>query len=314
MNSRQWLAFVFLSLVWGASFLWIRIAVREASPHTVVTLRLLFALIALLPFMAFTRPAPPRGARGWADVTVQGLMSAALPWLLIAWGEERIRSAPATVINATVPLFTLVCAHFALHDDRITWHRTAGMLVGFAGVAVLVSGDFAPAAGAAPGRLAGYAAMLVAAVLYGASNVYGRGRFRGRSPVYQAFYTLLVVGVLMWFVAPVADFAWPRKAITWVAIAWLGILSAGISYLVFYWLLHAIGPSRLATVTYTIPVVGVTLGVTVLHEPLSAALVIGSVLIVSGVAIVSGIRVPPAVGAAYTYLRLPRRRRPGRRR
>ena len=115
--------------------------------------------------------------------------------------------------------------------------------------------------------------------------MYARAKFRDTAPVFQAFYTLLICGALMWVVTPIveAPFELPSKPITWAAIAWLGMLGAGLSYLLFYNLLHQIGPTRVATVTYTIPVVGVTLGVVFLDEALTWRLVAGTILIVSGV-------------------------------
>lgn len=290
MYTRHWLAFIGLSLVWGASFLWIKLAVAEVSPGTVVVLRVAFALAALAPLMVRERPAPPRTVREWSDVVVQALWSAALPWLLIAWAETRIPSALATVLNATVPMFTLLIAHATLADDRFSPRRAAGLALGFAGVALLVwPGARAEGALAHGGwrAIAGEGAMLVASIFYAVSNVFGRARFRGRRPVYQAFYTLAAALVLSLAAVPWLDFAWPARALTWVAIAWLGVLSAGLSYVVFYWLLHEVGPTRVSTVTYTIPVVGVTLGVTVLDEPLTWTLVAGSLLVISGVRAVS---------------------------
>ena len=313
------MAFIGLSGVWGASFLWIKIAVRDVSPGTVVVLRVAFALAALAPFAWRQRPARPDGPRAWADVVVQAIVSASLPWLLIAWAETRIDSALATVLNATVPMFTLLIAHATLPDDRFTARRAVGLALGFAGVALLVwpgAGGSIPAARSPAGvgvdslatavralgvfaggaaahatggwrALAGEAAMLAAALAYAASNVFGRARFRGRPAIYQAFYTLAAAEALALLAAPWLDLEWPDRAITWVALAWLGVLSAGLSYLVFYWLLHQVGPTRVSTVTYTIPVVGVTLGVTVLGEALTGSLVAGSLLVISGVRLVS---------------------------
>jgi drug/metabolite transporter (DMT)-like permease len=154
-------------------------------------------------------------------------------------------------------------------------------------VVVLVSGDLQLGGGDDGSRmkLFGQGAMLVSSFLYGISNVYARAKFRDTPPVYLAFYTLLICGALMWMVTPVVEspFELPGKSITWVAIAWLGMLGAGLSYLLFYKLLRQIGPTRVATVTYTIPVVGVTLGVVFLDEALTWRLIAGTILIVSGV-------------------------------
>jgi drug/metabolite transporter (DMT)-like permease len=290
MSVKQWIGFLALTLIWGSSFLWIKVAVQEVGPLTVVTIRLLFAVMILAAFLAAQKPAVPRGSRMWGVLLLQGLLSTAIPWLLITWAEIYIDSAVATVLNATVPMFTIVIAHLFLHDDKMTVRRLAGLFVGFAGVIVLVHEELLTGFGAREQGglnmvLLGNGAMLLSALFYAVSNVYARAKLRGVPPIVQAFYTMLLADAVMWLVAPVVEppFTLPVKGMTWLAIVWLGVLGAGISYLVFYYLLHTIGPTRISMVTYTIPVVGVTLGVVFLHEKLDWALVTGTILIVSGV-------------------------------
>ncbi len=288
MNFKQWAGFLALTLIWGASFMWIKIAVRETGPLTIVTLRLVFALVILAGFLLVQKSKIPRSRRLWGILLIQGLMSTAIPWILITWAEKYIDSAVATVLNATVPMFTIVMAHYFLHDDRMTVGRVAGLLVGFAGVAVLMQEELFGGdnhGGIRNMVLLGNLAMLVASVFYAASNVYARAKLRGMSPVFQAFYTMLVADAVMWLVAPTieAPFTLPTLGMTWLAITWLGVLGAGLSYLIFYYLLHSIGPTRISVVTYTIPVVGVTLGVVFLNETLDWSLIVGMGLIVSGV-------------------------------
>lgn len=293
MNFKQWTAFLTLTFVWGSSFLWIKIAVRETGPLTVVTLRLLLALVVLVVFLLVKKPAVPRGRRLWVALLLQGLMSTAIPWVLITWAEKSIDSALATVMNATVPLFTIVVSHLFLSDDKMTIRRVAGLLVGFAGVVVLVHKELYSGFGAMGGTarmiLLGQGAMLLSSSFYAISNVYGRAKLRGIPAVVQAFYTMLLADAVMWIVTPVLEkpFTLPAEGLTWLAISWLGVLGAGVSYIIFYYLLHSIGPTRVAVVTYTLPAVGVTLGVVLLKEALTWPLVVGSVLIVSGVWVVN---------------------------
>lgn len=286
MTFRQWTEFMILTLIWGSSFLWIKLAVRETGPYTVVTLRILFALAALVPVLFIRHPGFPRGVRMWGVIAVQGILSAALPWVLITWAEQHIDSAVAVVLNGTVPLFTIVAAHLWLSDDKMTRSRVTGLLVGFLGVVLLVQRDLRML-GVENARMAllGQAAMLGASVAYAGSNVWARAKLRGVPPIFQAFYTLLVADVIMWSITPSveAPFTLPGHGLTWFAIGWLGVLGAAVGYLVFYRLLHDIGPTRVAMVTYTIPVVGVTLGVVFLDEQLTWGLVAGTILIVSGV-------------------------------
>jgi drug/metabolite transporter (DMT)-like permease len=290
MNVKQWTGFLALTVIWGSSFLWIKVAVQEVGPLTVVTIRLAFALLVLLGFLIARRPGLPRGRRMWGVLLLQGLMSTAIPWILITWAEQYIDSAVATVLNGTVPMFTIVIAHSFIHDDRMTSRRVVGLLVGFAGVLVLVHKDFAAGVGSGGNAtrnlvLLGNGAMLVSSAFYAVSNVYARAKLRGVPSIVQAFYTMLLADAVMWIVTPVVEcpFTLPAHGVTWIAIAWLGVLGAGISYLIFYYLLHTIGPTPISMVTYTIPVVGVTLGVVFLNERLDWSLVAGTVLIVAGV-------------------------------
>lgn len=290
MSVKQWIGFLILTVIWGSSFLWIKLAVQEVGPLTIVTLRLLFALMTLVGFLIAQRPGVPKGRRIWGVLLLQGLISTAIPWILITWAEQYIDSAVATVLNATVPMFTIVTAHVFLHDDRITSRRFLGLLIGFVGVIILVHKDFAPSAGPEGDTVAnlvllGNGAMLLSSAFYAVSNVYARAKLRGVPPIIQAFYTMLLADAVMWLVAPMVEFPFtlPVGGLAWFAIAWLGVLGAGFSYLIFYYLLHTIGPTRVSMVTYTIPVVGVALGVVFLHERLDWPLALGTVLIVSGV-------------------------------
>jgi drug/metabolite transporter (DMT)-like permease len=291
MNLKQLLGFLALTIIWGSSFVWIKVAVREIGPLTVVTIRLAFAVVALLGFLIARRPPLPRGVRMWSVLFFQGVTSTALPWILITWAEQYIEAAVAVVLNATVPMFTIVIAHVFLHDDRITSRRLLGLLVGFAGVLVLVHGDisavFGSGAAGAGGTmvLLGNIAMLLSSGSYAVSNVFARAKLRGVPPIVQAFYTMLLADAVMWAVTPAveAPFRLPVLGLTWTAVAWLGVLGAGIAYVIFYYLLHSIGPTRISMVTYTIPVVGVALGVVFLDERLDWSLVVGTILIVSGV-------------------------------
>ncbi len=283
------MSFLALTIMWGASFLWIKIAIRESGPLTIVTLRLAMAILAVGVIWLVKRPRLTPQPGMWTAVVIQGLVSAAIPWILITWAEARIDSAIAGVLNATVPMFTLILAHVFLHDDRLTRTRVLGLAVGFAGVALLMfrksDSSLVTDGGWWEGTTVAYLAMLLSAFLYAVANVYGRAKFRGWSPINQALLTMIAADIIMWMVTPAIEspFRLPAAPLTWAAIAWLGVLGAGVSYLLFYQLLHEIGPTRVAMVTYTIPVVSVGLGVALLGEALDWKLVAGTVLIVSGV-------------------------------
>lgn len=276
-----------LTLIWGASFLWIKIAVQDIGPTSLVAFRLVLGILGLLVLLAVRRPQTPRDGRTWTSLAVLGLINTALPWFLISWAEQTIDSALATVLNSAVPLFTILIAHFFLRDDRITVKRVVGLLLGFAGVMVLVGrGGESHGPG---GSVVGSLAMLGATFLYAVSAVFARRRLSHISALIQAFYSMLVATVLWWVMFWISDepLRISGTAMTWAALAWLGVLGAGLASYLYYYLLHAIGPTRSSLVTYTIPVVGVSLGVIVLKERLDLNLIAGTILIVSGVSVVN---------------------------
>ncbi|MEJ2719795.1 MAG: EamA family transporter, partial [bacterium] len=246
MKARDWIAFFSLTMIWGASFLWIKISVQFLT---------------------------------WVNLAALGLLSSAIPWLLISWAEQNIESALAGVLNATVPLFTIIIAHVSLRDDRMTLARVLGLLCGFAGVAVLARRD-SGAEVVADGlnrNLLGQGAMLLAAVSYSIGGVHARRHLRNVGTLVQAFFSMAFSLVVLLVVGPLAGqtLDMPREPDTWVALCWLGVLGAGLASFIFYYLLHAVGPTRASLVTYTIPVVSVTLGVLVLNERLDWALAAG---------------------------------------
>jgi drug/metabolite transporter (DMT)-like permease len=286
LKSKDWAAFIALSLAWGSSFLWIKIALQEIGPITLVALRLLFGILGLLVVVAYSRPNLPDTRRLWIVLAVLGIINTALPFVLISWGQQFIDSAVAAILNSTVPLFTMVMAHWYLQDDRLTLQRVIGLVVGFIGVVVLLVRDLD---GGTQSSLLGQAAVLLAAICYAFSSIFARRNAKGVFPIVQAFVPLLVADAVMWALVPLVEspVVYPSLPITWLAIAWLGLIGSCIAYLLYFYLLHAIGPTRTTMVTYTFPVVGVTLGVIFLNETLDINLLLGAVLVVGSIVIVN---------------------------
>jgi drug/metabolite transporter (DMT)-like permease len=281
------MTFSLLGLVWGSSFLWIKVAVREIGPATLVGFRLLIGLLGLLAVVAVRRPSFPSDRRTLAILAILGISNTALPFVLISWGEQYIDSAIASILNGTVPLFTIVIAHLLLSDDRITVPRIIGLVAGFLGVVVLMSRDLED--GARAGSVLGQLAVLAAAVSYAGSSVFARRNLRQVDPVIQAFLPLISADLMAWVAALVSEapLQIPRLPITWVALAWLGLLGSCLAYLLYFHLLHAVGPTRATMVTYVFPVVGVILGVAFLNERADWHLWAGVVLIALGIGVVN---------------------------
>lgn len=287
MKPREWAVFVALGLIWGSSFLWIKVAIQEVDAFTLVGWRLLFGTLGMVAVIAIRRPPFPRGKSIWLALVVLGIINTALPFVLISWGEKSIDSAVASVLNSTVPLFTLVLAHLFLHDEPITARKAIGLLIGFGGVLALMARDLE--AGNLRAGILGQAAVLLAAVSYASASVFARRTMREISPLVQAFVPMAFADAIVWTAATqVGDPGrLPAIPITWVALLWLGLLGSCVAYLLYYNLLHAVGATRAVMVTYMFPVVGVALGVLFLDELADWHLLVGAALVVVSIAVVN---------------------------
>jgi drug/metabolite transporter (DMT)-like permease len=281
LSLKNWIKFIILACAWGSSFLWIKIAGQEIGPFSLVFLRASFALTGLTISLIFLRPQMPRG-RGWLAFALLGLFNVATPFVLISWAERTISSGLAAILNATVPLFTILLAAIFLPEDGLTAPKVLGLLVGFAGVIVLVSDEL----GTGSLNLISIGAMLLAAAFYGGSAVYARKATVGLKPAAQAFGQSLFSWIIMLPAASLTEgtlLHLPKLPITWLALAWLGLIGTFMATLLFFSLLNSVGPTRSTLVTYTFPLIGMLLGILFLSEPVKWQLFLGAALIISGV-------------------------------
>ena len=283
MKPKHWFAFLLLGAIWSSSFLWIKIAVQEVDPITLVAFRTLFGLLFGLAVIFAQRIQLPRRSRDLLPLLLLGITNVAIPFILISWGEQTIDSAVAAILDATVPLFTIVIAHVLLADDKMTLPKTLGLLIGFAGVIVLLSKDI----GASPGSVLGQAAVVVASMFYAGSGVYARKTTEAAPGILRSAGPLVSASLVMWAAAFTINrpLTIPHTPLTWFALLWLGILGSGFAFVLSYYLIHEIGPTRTSMVTYLFPLGGVTLGVLFLREPLTWQLITGGVLIVASLAV-----------------------------
>jgi drug/metabolite transporter (DMT)-like permease len=286
LKAKHWIVFILLAVIWSSSFLWIKIAVQEMAPILLVALRTLFGALFGILVILITRTSLPRQRSVWVALAVLGLTNIAIPYGLETFAEKSIDSAMASILNATVPLFTFLIASLFLHDERLTPARILAVLVGFGGVIVLLNKDLQPGV---RNSILGQAAALLAAVFYAGSMIYARlttdrvpGLVRGITPLISA-------SVIMWSGASLFEspIHLPVLPIHWLAILWLGVLCSGVGFILWYYLLQEIGPTRASLVTYTLPLGGVLLGVIFLKEPLSWNLALGGLLILLSVVIVN---------------------------
>jgi drug/metabolite transporter (DMT)-like permease len=276
-----------LAGIWGSSFLLIKLALAGLSPAQIVLGRLVLAAGVLLVVVAVRRQPLPRTATVWGQVALMSIVANIVPFYLFAWGEQRISSGMAGVLNGTTPLFTLVIAMIALSDERWSPTRISGLLMGFVGVVLVV----APWNDSGANALSGQLACLGAGACYGVSFVYTR-RFltnRGLPALALSAAQLSMAAVLLLLAAPLVA-ATPVQLSPSVvgSIVALGAIGTGFAYLLFYRLIAEVGAMSASMVTYLIPVVSVILGVVVLSEPLGWNVFVGAGIVIAGVAVAEG--------------------------
>ncbi|HXQ36419.1 MAG TPA: DMT family transporter [Anaerolineales bacterium] len=286
MKTKHWIVFILLGAIWSSSFLWIKIGVQDIGPMALVAFRMLFGAITAVAIGIYQKVEWPRDLKTWGIFAVLGPASLAIPIFFISWGEQTIDSAVASILNATTPLFTILLAHFLLQDDKMTPQKVLGLLIGFAGVVVLLSKDLTVGA---QNSVIGQAAVILASLFYAGSAVYGRKLTKQVQGTVRGAMLLITSTIFMWIVGPLTErpFEFPSLSITWIAILWLGVLGSGLAVIMLWYLIHELGPTRASLVTYLFPVGGVILGVLFLSEHLSWQLLVGTILIVGSLAVVN---------------------------
>jgi drug/metabolite transporter (DMT)-like permease len=277
-----------VAAIWGASFMFIDVAVREMEPSVVMLVRLLLVVLALGPVLLFqegvrTGLADLRDA-GWG-LALLGLTNAALPFTLIAWGQTHINSSIAAIANAPVPIFVALLAIRFKPEERVRGLRLVGIVLGFAGVGVLAG--FNPEGGW--WAIAGTLAATGASLSYAVSNLFAQGRYSETQPLVVVAGSSLA-GALM--LVPLAAFQLPGdvpSAKALASVAALGILGTAIALILYFRMLAVHGASRSSLVTYLVPLSALFYGAVLLNEPIHLNAVAGLVLILGGIALGSGV-------------------------
>jgi drug/metabolite transporter (DMT)-like permease len=289
MTASDWALLAILSIVWGGSFLFVGVAVRELPPLTIVALRVVTAASALLLTLRLMGVDLPRTRQVWSAFLGMSILNNVIPFTLIVWGQSHIASGLASILNATTPLFTVIVAHYLTDDERLTGQRFAGVIVGFAGVAVMIG---AAAFASLDASILAQLAVLGAALSYGFSGVFGR-RFKtmGIPPLATAAGQVTVSSAILLPTALIVDRPWtlamPSTGAI-VSLAALGLVSTAFAYLIFFRLLARAGATNVGLVTFLIPVSAILLGVLVLGETLAMRHMAGMALIGGGLILIDG--------------------------
>lgn len=287
MSGRDWTNLLALSVLWGGSFFFLAVALKELPPITIMLLRVGLGALPLLLLLRLKGEALPLAPRIWGMFLVLGLLNNALPFVLYAYAQLRIESGLASILNATTPLWGVLVAHVFTRDERATPGKVAGVLLGFAGVAVMIG------AGAGLGGEAAAILMCLAATLsYAFAAIYAR-RFRtlGIKPLTVATGQLVGASLLLLPFSLVLERPWDIAApslVTWAAIAGFALICTSLAYWLYFRLLESAGATNALLVTFLIPVTAILLGALVLGEALELRHYAGMALIALGLAAIDG--------------------------
>lgn len=289
MTALEWALLLLLSLLWGGSFFFIGVAVKEIPPLTLVTLRVALAALMLLLILHGLGIALPREGRVWRGFIIMGLLNNAIPFSLIVWGQSHIPSGLAAVFNATTPLWAVLLAHFATENEKLTLARLAGLLSGLAGVAAMIGPAALKGLGA---DVWAQAAIVLAAISYATAGLYGR-RFSawGVAPMATASGQVIGSSLLLLPIALLADQPWtlPMPGThTIMAVLGLAGISTALGYTLYFRILATAGTTNLQLVTFLIPPSAMLMGVLWLDESVTASQWLGLALIGIGLACIDG--------------------------
>lgn len=275
-------ALIGLSLIWGTSFLFIKILDSYLQPWDLVFLRCLLGALPLYVIMLFKMKKETWRSLPWIPLIISGFMNAAIPWTLIALSETSIRSGTAAILNATTPIWTSVVG-FALFAVALSKKQWIGILIGFVGILILMNFNLS---GFLAENFVGVGTMVVAAVCYGFSFQYVK-RYLSDVPVLIIAAGTLTVGFVTTGILSISLDGFPVEAFTsWqplLSIFCLGVLGSGFAYLINFYIVQKGGAEFASFVTYLVPVSAMFWGWLILGEPLSVHLVIGLLFIIGGV-------------------------------
>ncbi|MYT33855.1 MULTISPECIES: DMT family transporter [unclassified Streptomyces] len=284
-RARAWqIRFAFLSLVWGFSFLFMKVGTEGFAPLQVTLGRVGFGALVLLTILAVKRQRLPRSARTWGHLAVAAFLLNALPFSLFAYSELTIPSTLASICNATSPLWGMVLSVVALSEDRPTRRRVAGLGIGFLGV-LTVLGAWQGFSGT---DLTGTAMALGASLSYPIGWIYVRRTVaRGRHSHLAMSSTQLLLATLQLAVATALFTPVPASfpLVPLLAVFALGALGTGVAFLLQYGLVEEVGPTTAQMVTYFVPVIATTAGVALLNEHLTWNTPVGALVILAGAAL-----------------------------
>ena len=287
MTRQAWMLLLLLSLIWGASFLFIEIALEVMGPVTLVFFRVLVGAFCLLAYLRIRQKTLPTSIGFWAPVFMMGLLNNVIPFSLISYGQVFITGGMASIINANTAFFGVIVAAVTLADERLEWRRLIGVLIGISGVIIVVGPhnliDFNPTS-------IGQLAVVGATLSYAIASVWAKLRLNGYDSELIACGMLIAATILM---APLMFWidGMPQFSISLSLVGvfiGLGAVGTSIAYLLYFRILKMAGASNLMLVTIIVPIFAVILDAMVLSQFISFADMIGFIIVAIGLAIIDG--------------------------
>lgn len=287
MTSRAWSLLLVLSVLWGGSFFFYKVLVTALPPVTIALGRVVLAAIPLNLLLLARGDKLPKDWGSWLGFIAMGMLNNVLPFALIAYGETKVSSGLASILNATTPIFTILAAHAFTADEKLTRAKAIGVAFGFAGVAILIGPH---ALRHQDGSLIGIGACLAAALAYAVAGIYGR-RFRATPPLTMATGQITASVFILLPASLLIDRPWhlPMPSMTaWAALVGIALLSTAIAYVIYFRLLAMVGATNLLLVTFLLPISAMALGAGLLGEPITWPAIVGMVVIGLGFAAIDG--------------------------
>ena len=282
----DWFLLLVLAGLWGSSFLFVKIAVREITPATLVAARFVIAASVLSVAVRARGLRLPTSRRVWSHYLLMGLIGNAVPFTLIAWGQIRVDVGLAGILMGVMPLMTLLLAHFFVPGERMTPRMAGGFAVGFIGLVALLGPEALLELGGEASDLLSQVAIASAAICYAISTIIAR-RLATLNPLVSATTVMWVTSAIMVPAALWVDRPWnlAPSAESIASVVWLGLFATALATILYFRVIQTAGPTFLSLINYMIPVVALTAGAVVLDEDLVGTVLIGMALILTGLAI-----------------------------
>jgi len=287
MGRQDWVQLFFLSILWGGSFFFSKVALVELKPFTVVFGRVFIAAIALNIVVRATGHRLPTSLKMWVSFFVMGVLNNLLPFSLIFWGQTQISSSLASILNATTPVWAVLLAHFLTTDERLTPNRISGVIFGMIGVLFMIGFDALQGLGS---DVIAQLAVVGAALSYACAGIYGK-RFKETPAVVTATGQITGTTLMMIPIVIIFDKPWllPMPGSNaWEALLGLALLSTALAYIIYFRLLSSAGATNLLLVTFLIPVSAILLGTIILGEQLDIQYFVGMGFISLGLIAIDG--------------------------